>query len=88
VYSIRLGRVHPVPNSTTFTLARILFPTQLRVTAGGVAAGIAKLGATLGVFFLPVSNGKFGLQSVLGIVSAISLLGLMVTLALRRADTE
>jgi MFS transporter, putative metabolite transport protein len=34
------------PNSTTFTLAPILFPTQLRGTAGGFAAGVAKLGAT------------------------------------------
>jgi MFS transporter, putative metabolite transport protein len=38
------------PNSTTFTLAPILFPTQLRATAGGFAAGVAKLGATVGVF--------------------------------------
>jgi len=42
------------PNSTTFTLAPILFPTQLRGTAGGFAAGVAKLGATLGVFLLPI----------------------------------
>jgi MFS family permease len=76
------------PNSTTFTLAPILFPTQLRGTAGGLAAGVAKLGATLGVFLLPILKQKFGVQSVLGIVSAISLLGLMVTLVLRREDTE
>ncbi|HEU5247803.1 MAG TPA: MFS transporter [Candidatus Udaeobacter sp.] len=38
------------PNSTTFTLAPILFPTQLRATASGFAAGVAKIGATLGVF--------------------------------------
>jgi putative MFS transporter len=37
------------PNSTTFTLAPILFPTQLRATASGFAAGVAKVGATLGV---------------------------------------
>ena len=76
------------PNSTTFTLAPILFPTQLRATAGGFAAGFAKLGATLGVFLLPILKEKFGVQSVLGIVSAISLLGLVATLALGREDTE
>jgi hypothetical protein len=76
------------PNSTTFTLAPILFPTQLRGTAGGFAAGIAKLGATLGVFLLPILKEKFGILSVLGIVSAVSLLGLVVTLILRREDTE
>ncbi len=76
------------PNSTTFTFAPMLFPTQLRGTAGGFAAGVAKLGATLGVFLLPILKEKFGVPSVLGIVSAVSLLGLVVTLILRREDTE
>jgi predicted MFS family arabinose efflux permease len=76
------------PNSTTFTLAPILFPTQLRGTAGGFAAGVAKLGATLGVFLLPILKEKFGVPSVLGIVSAVSVLGLVVTLILGREDTE
>jgi len=71
------------PNSTTFTLAPILFPTQLRGTAGGFAAGVAKFGATLGVFRLPILKEKFGVPSVLGIT-----LVLVVTLILRREDTE
>jgi MFS transporter, putative metabolite transport protein len=75
------------PNSTTFTLAPILFPTQLRGTAGGFAAGVAKLGATLGVFLLPILKDTFGVPSVLGIVSAVSMLGLIVTFSLRREDT-
>ena len=74
------------PNSTTFTLAPILFPTQLRGTAGGFAAGVAKLGATLGVFLLPILKERFGVSNVLGIVSAVSLLGLIVTLSFRRED--
>jgi MFS transporter, putative metabolite transport protein len=76
------------PNSTTVTLAPILFPTQLGGTAGGFAAGVAKLGATLGVFLLPIFKQKFGVPSVLGIVSAVSLLGLIVTFALRREDID
>jgi MFS transporter, putative metabolite transport protein len=76
------------PNSTTFTLAPILFPTQLRGTAGGFAAAVAKLGATLGVFLLPILKEKFGVPSVLGIMSVASLLGLIVTLALRRQDRD
>ena len=76
------------PNSTTFTLAPILFPTQLRGTAGGFAAGTAKLGATFGVFLLPILKERLGVPSVLGIVSAVSLLGLVVTLILAREDTE
>jgi MFS transporter, putative metabolite transport protein len=76
------------PNATTFTLAPILFPTQLRATASGFAAGVAKLGATFGVFVLPILKGKFGVPAVLGMVAAVSVLGLVVTLILGREDTE
>jgi MFS family permease len=76
------------PNSTTFTLAPVLFPTQLRATAGGFAAAVAKLGATFGVFLLPILKEKFGVPSVLGIVSGLSLLGLLVTLIFKCEDTE
>lgn len=46
------------------------------------------LGATLGVFLLPIVKEKFGVPTVLGILSAVSLLGLVVTLILAREDTE
>jgi putative MFS transporter len=76
------------PNATTFTLAPILFPTQLRATASGFAAGVAKIGATLGVFVLPILKGRFGVPAVLGMVAAVSVLGLVVTLVFGREDTE
>jgi hypothetical protein len=44
-------------------------------------------GATLGVFLLPILKDIFGVPSVLGIVSAVSMLGLIVTFSLRREDT-
>jgi putative MFS transporter len=76
------------PNATTFTLAPILFPTHLRATASGFAAGVAKLGATLGVFVLPILKGKFGVPAVLGMVAAVSVMGLVVTLIFGGEDTE
>jgi MFS transporter, putative metabolite transport protein len=76
------------PNSTTFTLAPILFPTQLRATASGFAAGWAKLGATFGVFVLPILKSHFGVPAVLGMVMAVSALGLIVTLVFGREDRE
>lgn len=76
------------PNSTTFTLPPILFPTQLRATAGGFAAAVAKIGATLGVFVLPILKGKFGVPAVLGMMAIVSALGLVVTLLFGREDTE
>jgi hypothetical protein len=63
-------------------------------TARGNSSGLElvpralKLGATLGVFLLPILKEKFWVPSVLGIVSAVSLLGLVVTLILGREDTE
>jgi MFS family permease len=76
------------PNSTTFTLAPFLFPTQLRATASGFAAGVAKVGATLGVFVLPILKGALGIPAVLGMMAVVSLLGLVVTLIFGREDTE
>jgi hypothetical protein len=76
------------PNSTTFTLAPILFPTQLRATASGFAAGVAKIGATLGVFVLPILKGTFGVPAVLGMMAIVSVLGLIATLIFGREDSE
>jgi MFS family permease len=76
------------PNATTFTLAPILFPTQLRATASGFAAGVAKIGATLGVLVLPILKGKFGVPAVLEMMAAVSALGLVVTLVFGREDSE
>jgi putative MFS transporter len=76
------------PNATTFTLAPILFPTELRATASGFAAGFAKIGATLGVFVLPILKGKFGVPAVLGMMATVSVLGLLVTLVFGHEDTE
>ncbi len=76
------------PNSTTFTLAPILFPTQLRATASGFAAGVAKIGATLGVFVLPILKGTFGVPAAVGMMAVVSVLGLVVTLLFGDDDTE
>jgi len=76
------------PNSTTFTLAPILFPTQLRATASGFAASVAKLGATFGVFVLPILKAKFGVSAVLSMVAAVSVLAVMVTVVYGGEDTE
>ena len=76
------------PNSTTFTLAPILFPIELRATASGFAAGVAKIGATLGVFVLPILKETFGVPVVLGMMAVVSFLGFVVTLAFRHEDPE
>jgi putative MFS transporter len=49
---------------------------------------VAKIGATLGVFVLPILKGKFGVPAVLGMMAVVSVLGLIVTVVFGREDTE
>jgi hypothetical protein len=71
------------PNATTFTLAPELFPTAMRASASGFAAAIAKVGATLGTFFLPQIRAELGVTAVLVLMSVVGLLGALK----RRAAT-
>ena len=68
------------PNATTFAMAPELFPTQLRCTASGFAAGFAKIGAALGIFVFPIIKNSFGITTVLAGVAVISLLALVITI--------
>jgi len=54
----------------------------------GFAAGVAKPSATFGVFLVPILKENFGVPTVLGIVSAVSMLGLVVTLPLGQEDAQ
>ncbi|CUA95675.1 MFS transporter [Thiomonas bhubaneswarensis] len=69
------------PNSTTYILPTELYPTQLRATGAGFAAAVAKIGATLGVFALPLVKSALGVPMVLAMMAACSLLGLLATWA-------
>jgi MFS family permease len=71
------------PNSTTYILPAELFPTQARATAAGFAASAAKVGATLGVFTLPIVKTDTGVPTVLGLMVGVSLMGLVATWLLR-----
>jgi hypothetical protein len=63
------------PNATTFAMASALFPTALRASANGLAAAMAKLGATLSVFLLPIIKADLGVPVVLALMAAVSVLG-------------
>jgi MFS transporter, putative metabolite transport protein len=73
------------PNATTFAMASALFPTALRASANGFAAAVAKLGATLSVFLLPIIKADFGVPAVLVLMAAVSLLGAATTAVLNEA---
>lgn len=53
------------PNSTTFLLSGEVFPTTIRASGAGLAAAIAKAGAVLGTFVLPILNRWMGASPLL-----------------------
>jgi putative MFS transporter len=67
------------PNATTFALSPTLFPTAVRASASGFAAGCAKIGATFGAFVVPLLQAHWGLSGVLAMMTLVSMLGLFAT---------
>lgn len=71
--------VNAGPNATTYLLPAELFPTELRASGHGLAAACGKLGAMVGIFFLPVLRVRFGIATTVAIAATVSLAGLSVT---------
>jgi MFS family permease len=70
------------PNTTTFVLPSEVFPVSVRTTGHGIAAGIGKLGAFIGVFLVPVLEKSIGLRGMLLVAAGSAGLGYLVTLVL------
>lgn len=70
------------PNSTTFVLSGEVFPTGARSTGHGISAGVAKLGAFLGVFIFPTLKSHLGVAGALEFSFGMSMVGFLVTLVL------
>ncbi|QGP53012.1 putative metabolite transport protein CsbC [Piscirickettsia salmonis] len=71
--------VNAGPNPTTYMLPAELFPTEIRASGHGFASASGKLGATLGVFFLPMCVEAFGLGITVGTIAVLCILGFFVT---------
>ncbi|PKY11162.1 MFS transporter [Acidithiobacillus marinus] len=67
------------PNATTFILPTEMYPTQVRAFGAGFAAAVAKIGATISVFLLPLIQAHWGISAVLALMILVSLLGLGFT---------
>ncbi len=70
------------PNTTTFVLPSEVFPVSMRTTGHGVAAGVGKLGAFIGVFLVPQLQEHIGLRGMLIVAAGASVLGFMLSLVL------
>ena len=70
------------PNTTTFVMAAECYPTSVRATGHGLSAGIAKLGAFIGVYLFPQISSAFGLAGALKFAAGMALIGTLLTLLL------
>mgnify|MGYP003601098071 FL=1 len=71
------------PNATTYALPAEVFPSEVRAAGHGFAAGMAKLGAALGVFFFPILLDTIGQPALLLGLALVCLVAFVVTAALR-----
>ncbi|HAM01131.1 MAG TPA: MFS transporter [Acidimicrobiaceae bacterium] len=70
------------PNTTTFVMPSEVFPVSMRTTGHGIAAGVGKLGAFIGVFLVPVLQKQIQLRGMLLVAGGAALLGFLLTMVL------
>jgi MFS family permease len=71
------------PNATTYALPAEIFPSDIRAAGHGFAAGTAKLGAALGVFFFPVLLAAIGQPALLYGLAGVCIVAWIVTAVFR-----
>lgn len=75
------------PNAQTYLLAGEVFPTEIRGKGAGFAAAFAKVGAVMTAFLFPVLLADIGINFLLSVLIATSLLGAWVTWQFRIETT-
>ena len=70
------------PNTTTFVLPSEVYPVSMRTTGHGIAAGIGKLGAFIGVFLVPQLQRNIGLRGMLLVAGGAAVSGYLLTMVL------
>ncbi|EQD46756.1 General substrate transporter, partial [mine drainage metagenome] len=68
------------PNTTTFVLPTELFPTEVRATAHGIAASVAKLGAGIFTFLFLILADLMGQSGEFELLAFMAFIGFFVTL--------
>jgi MFS family permease len=71
------------PNSTTFLLSGEVFPTSIRASGAGFAAAVAKAGAVVGTFGLPILQTSIGVAPLLIGLAGVCLLAAVLTFVLK-----
>ena len=73
------------PNPTTYMLPTERFPSYIRASGHGFAASAGKIGAAVGIFFLPVFIKSIGTSLSMFILAGCSFFGFICTLILNNA---
>lgn len=76
------------PHLVTYVLPPKVYPVEVRGFGTGIAASLGKVGAVLGVFFIPILLHKGGTTLVLIVSAIIMLIGALITFLFRKAVTE
>jgi MFS family permease len=71
------------PNATTYALPAEVFPSDIRAAGHGFAAGAAKLGAALGVFFFPILQEVVGIPALVFGMAGVCVVALFITQAFK-----
>ncbi len=71
------------PNETTFIIPAEVFPVKYRTTGHGISAAAGKVGAAISTLLMPVLLVSIGLKEVLLILGGISIVGGLVSLAIK-----
>ncbi len=69
------------PNTTTFIYPAEIFPTEVRTTGHGLAAGMGKMGAFAGTYLFQTMLAHWGIRGAEGVAAGVAVLGLVVTYA-------
>jgi MFS family permease len=69
------------PNTTTFIYPAEIFPTEVRTTSHGIAAGLGKMGGFAGVYLFTDMLNSWGIRGAEGVAAGVAILGVLVTVA-------
>ena len=75
------------PHLVTYVLPPKVYPVATRGLGSGLAASIGKIGAVLGVFFIPVLLHNGGTSLVLIVSAVVMGIGAAVTFFFRKSAT-
>lgn len=70
------------PNTTTFLMASELYPVSARTTGHGLSAGLAKVGAFVGVLTFPLIQAAVGLSGAMLVAFGAAMIGALLTFVL------